>query len=170
MSRCRSREHAGQKRVQTLQKRIFQMKIMMHVFLFGQVPGLCPVESPVNAQTDDNPPDLDNHTNFDNLPDVSNSSSDGPLTFIESNSNQSDPEYLPPMEFTYWFGWCLLHRFKISPLRMIIQTSQKSKSQPPQLLLTNVRRVVVLKEQNLRKGHGSNGRKGWRNGYRGKRN
>lgn len=60
MSLCRSREHAGQKPVQTLQKRIFQMQIMMHVFLFGQVPGLCPFKSPVKAQTDDNPPDLDN--------------------------------------------------------------------------------------------------------------
>lgn len=60
-----------------------------------EFPGLCPVESPVNVQTDDNLPDIDNHTNFDNLPDVFNSTLDGPLTFIESNSNQSNTEYLP---------------------------------------------------------------------------
>lgn len=56
-----------------------------------------PVQKPRPRRpgTDDNLPDIDNHTNFDNLPDVFNSTLDGPLTFIESNSNQSDTEYLP---------------------------------------------------------------------------
>ena len=64
-------------------------------------PGPCPVESPVNAHNDDNPPDvdnspeLDNPPELDNLPDMSSSTSDGPLMAIESNSHQSDTEYLP---------------------------------------------------------------------------
>jgi transposase InsO family protein len=63
-------------------------------------PGVRPVESPVNAQNDDNPPEFDNPTDldtqpdFDNLPDMSNSTSDGPLMSIKFNSHQSDTEYL----------------------------------------------------------------------------
>ncbi|XP_030578825.1 uncharacterized protein LOC115775429 [Archocentrus centrarchus] len=74
----------------------------------AEPPGLHPVESPETAQNAkrisdidnlpdiDNPPDIDNLPDLDqNLPDMSNSTSDGPLILTESNSYQSDTECLP---------------------------------------------------------------------------
>lgn len=52
-------------------------------------PGKCSVDSPVAVLNVDSTPDIDN------LPDMSNSTSDSPLILIESNSHQSDVEYLP---------------------------------------------------------------------------
>lgn len=68
-------------------------------------PGGCPVESPVNAQSNGNPAGFDNPTDrdiqpdFDILRDVSNSNSDDPFMPIESNSHRSY-EYLPTDEVT----------------------------------------------------------------------
>ncbi|XP_030609339.1 butyrophilin-like protein 2 [Archocentrus centrarchus] len=86
----------------------------------AEPPGLHPVKSPETAQNArripdidnlpdiDNPPDIDNLPDIDNPPDIdnlpdldqnspdmSNSTSDGPLILTESNSYQSDTECLP---------------------------------------------------------------------------
>ncbi|KAL1264214.1 hypothetical protein QQF64_004569 [Cirrhinus molitorella] len=55
--------------------------------------GSCLVEGPVHAQNDDNPPEHDTQTDFDNLLDMSQSISDSPL-MVKFTSHQSDTEYV----------------------------------------------------------------------------
>ncbi|XP_057179298.1 uncharacterized protein LOC130547386 [Triplophysa rosa] len=52
-------------------------------------PSIRSVESPVNAK------DVDSSSDVDNPPEMSNSTSNGPLMFIESDFHQSDTEHLP---------------------------------------------------------------------------